>query len=98
KGEDGPPPALEELLREAGKTAGKWLHSDVLTQRTPAALAYQTHGDLVVIGMSLADELGLPLDDVPGAERCVVLVPGARKGAAPSALGEEPRGERKAES
>jgi K+:H+ antiporter len=78
-GETTPPPALEELLRETGKTAGKWLHSDVLTQRNPAALAYQTHGDLVVIGMALADELGLPLDDVPGAERCVVLVRGARR-------------------
>ncbi|HWE28615.1 MAG TPA: hypothetical protein VHB97_11465, partial [Polyangia bacterium] len=91
-----PPAALEELLREAGKTAGKWLHSDVLTRRNPAALAYQTHGDLVVIGMTLADELGLPLDDVPGAERCVVLVRGARAGAMPLAA-EAAVAERKAE-
>ncbi|HEY2745000.1 MAG TPA: cation:proton antiporter, partial [Polyangia bacterium] len=94
KGESEPPPALEELLREAGKTAGKWLHSDVLTQRNPAALAYQTHGDLVIIGMALADELGLPLDDVPGAERCVVLVRGARRVAAEIAPVEEPAAER----
>jgi hypothetical protein len=73
-----PEPALEELIRETSKTAGRWLHTDVLTQRNPAALAYQTHGDLVVIGMTLADELGLPLDDVPGAERCVLLVRGLR--------------------
>ncbi|MDB4966977.1 MAG: Sodium/hydrogen exchanger [Myxococcales bacterium] len=74
-----PSPGLEELLRETGKkNSGRWLHSDVLTQRNPAALAYQTHGDLVVIGMALADELGLPLDDVPGAERCVLLVRGAK--------------------
>jgi Kef-type K+ transport system membrane component KefB len=86
KGESDPPPALEEVLREAGKTAGRWLHSDVLTQRNPAALAYQTHGDLVVIGMALADELGLPLDDAPGVERCVVLVRGARPRAAARAL------------
>ncbi|HEX8951061.1 MAG TPA: cation:proton antiporter, partial [Polyangia bacterium] len=79
RGESDPPAALEELLRDASKSAGKWLHSDVLTQRNPAALAYQTHGDLVVIGMALADELGPPLDDVPGAERCVVLVRGARR-------------------
>jgi Kef-type K+ transport system membrane component KefB len=78
KGETDPSPALEEILRDAGKAMGRWLHSDVLTQRNPAALAYQTHGDLVVIGMALADELGLPLDDVPGAERCVVLVRGAK--------------------
>jgi Kef-type K+ transport system membrane component KefB len=97
KGETDPSPALEELLRDAGKTAGKWLHSDVLTQRNPAALAYQTHGDLVVIGMALADELGLPLDDVPGAERCVVLVRGARP-ATVAAVAVEPILERKAES
>ncbi len=84
-GQTDPSPALEELMREASKTAGKWLHSDVLTQRNPAALAYQTHGDLVVIGMALAAELGLPLDDVPGAERMVVLVRGARRVAAPVA-------------
>jgi hypothetical protein len=98
KDETDPPPTLEELLRDAGKTAGKWLHSDVLTHRNPAALAYQTHGDLVVIGMALADELGLPLDDVPGAERCVVLVRGARRKVAPIAVVEEPAMERKAES
>jgi Kef-type K+ transport system membrane component KefB len=98
QGETDPPPVLEELLREAAKTAGKWLHSDVLTQRNPAALAYQTHGDVVVIGMALADELGLPLDDVPGAERCVVLVRGARKAAPPLAVVAEPAVARKAES
>jgi hypothetical protein len=85
KGESQPPPALEEVIREASKTAGRWLHTDVLTQRNPAALAYQTHGDMVVIGMMLADELGLPLDDVPGAERCVVLVRGQRRQAAANA-------------
>jgi hypothetical protein len=85
KGASQPGPALEELMREASKTAGRWLHTDVLTQRNPAALAYQTHGDLVVIGMTLADELGLPLDDVPGAERCVVLVRGQRRKASSGA-------------
>ena len=83
-------------MREAAKTAGKWLHSDVLTQRNPAALAYQTHGELVVIGMALADELGLPLDDVPGAERCVVLVRGARHAVAAVAVPQPVPLERKA--
>jgi Kef-type K+ transport system membrane component KefB len=90
-----PSPNLEELIRETSKTAGRWLHTDVLTQRNPAALAYQTHGDLVVIGMKLADELGLPLDDVPGAERCVVLVRGATAVAAEQP---EPLAERAQES
>jgi Kef-type K+ transport system membrane component KefB len=77
-----PTPQLEALVREMSRTADRWLHTDVLTQRNPAALAYQTHGDLVVIGMTLADALGLPLDDAPGAERCVLLVRGGRASAA----------------
>jgi Kef-type K+ transport system membrane component KefB len=80
--EGEPARELTDMVREAGRRAGRWLHTDVLKARNPAALAYQTHGDLVVIGMRLADELGLPLDDVPGAERCVVLVRGASTEAA----------------
>jgi hypothetical protein len=73
-----PEPALQELLKNAGRDAGRWLHTDVLAQRNPAELAYKTRGDLVLIGTALADELGLPLDDPPGLERCIVLVRGAR--------------------
>src|SRR5262249_24905887 len=32
RGTQQPSPALEELMRETAKTAGRWLHSDVLTQ------------------------------------------------------------------
>jgi Kef-type K+ transport system membrane component KefB len=72
-----PEPALQELLKDAAKEGGRWLHTDVLEHRTPAELAYKTHGDLVLIGVALADELGLPLDDDAGAERCILLVRGA---------------------
>ena len=40
------------------KTAGKWLHSDVLTQRNPARARLSDARRSVVIGMALADELG----------------------------------------
>ena len=70
---------LQAALKEAAKDGGRWLHTDVLVQRNPAELAHKTQGDLVLIGMSLANELGLPLDDVPGAERCVVLVRGTSR-------------------
>lgn len=72
-----PDPGLTAQLKEAGRTTGRWIHTDVLVQRTPAHLAQVTRGDLVVIGIQLADELGLPLDDDPGDERCVVVVRGA---------------------
>jgi Kef-type K+ transport system membrane component KefB len=71
-----PEPALVELLKDAGRTAGRWLHTDVLPQRNPAQLAYKTPGQLVVIGADLADELGLPLDEGPDGLRCVVVVQG----------------------
>jgi Kef-type K+ transport system membrane component KefB len=70
-----PEPELMAALRVAGRRAGKWLHSDVLAERTPADLAYKTQGDLVIMGASLANELGLPLDH---GERCVVIVQGSR--------------------
>jgi hypothetical protein len=82
-----PEPALQESLKGAARDAGHWLHTDVLAERNPAELAYKTHGDLVLIGMALADELGLPLDDDAGAERCIVLV----RGAAPAAPAEAQR-------
>ncbi len=78
-GKAEPEPELIELLKDAGRAAGRWLHTDVLAQRNPAQLAYKTPGQLVVIGTDLADELGLPLDDVPGGERCVVVVQGSKR-------------------
>jgi hypothetical protein len=87
KGGKEPEPALQAALKVAARDAGHWLHTDVLEHRTPAELAYKTHGDLVLIGMTLADELGLPLDDATGAERCILLVRGQQS--APKAQAEE---------
>jgi Kef-type K+ transport system membrane component KefB len=80
-----PPPGASEVpaevlgrVRAVGKESGRWLHTDLLGQRTPAELAQKTRADLVVMGYGLADELGLPLDDIAGQERCVLVVRGAR--------------------
>jgi nucleotide-binding universal stress UspA family protein len=67
-----------EKVKTVGRQAGRWLHTDILGARTPAELALKTHADLVILGYQLADELGLPLDDEPGHERCVLVVRGAR--------------------
>lgn len=85
-----PEPELQALLRDATKDGGRWLHTDVLAQRNPAGLTQVTRGDLVVMGMNLTDELGLPLDDVPGAERCVVVVRGVEPKVASAASVEAP--------
>jgi Kef-type K+ transport system membrane component KefB/nucleotide-binding universal stress UspA family protein len=77
-----PEPGLQEMLKDAARSAGKWLHTDVLAERNPAQLAYKTRGPLVVIGVDLADELGLPLDDAPDGERCVIIVQGGAAAAA----------------
>ncbi len=71
-----PEPELQAMLKDAARTAGKWMHTDVLVERNPAQLAYKTQGQLVIIGAGLADEMGLPLDEVPGGLRCVVIVQG----------------------
>jgi Kef-type K+ transport system membrane component KefB len=81
-----PEPELEGLLKDAGRAAGRWLHTDVLEQRNPAQLAYKTYGPLVVIGSDLADELGLPLDETD-EPRCVVVVQGGADEVARAAPG-----------
>jgi Kef-type K+ transport system membrane component KefB len=82
-----PEPALQEMLKDAARSAGKWLFTDVLGERNPAQLAYKTQGPLVIIGVDLADELGLPLDMGPdGGERCVVLVQGGTGSTAKSRI------------
>jgi Kef-type K+ transport system membrane component KefB len=71
-----PEPALQDMLRRAGRDSGRWLHTDVLGRDHKSHLTQKTSADLVLIGSSLADELGLPLEDIPHPERCVVVVRG----------------------
>jgi len=81
-GQTEPTPDLLERIKATSKEAGRWLHTDMLTARTPAELAQKTRADLVIMGYRLADEVGLPLDDIAGQERCVLVVRGARPGSA----------------
>ena len=76
RGGGEPEPELQATLKEAARATGKWLHTDMLIERTPAQLALKTHAPLVVIGSDLADELGLPLDQPMGDPRCIVVVQG----------------------
>jgi hypothetical protein len=80
-----PEPELTAIVREAARNSGRWLHTDVLAQRNPAQLAYKAQGDLVVMGSGLADELGLPLDDGPTGDRCIVVVQGGLERSQPPA-------------
>jgi Kef-type K+ transport system membrane component KefB len=71
-----PEPGLAAALKDAGRRLGRWLHTDVLTERSHFQVAFKTTGDVVIIGSSLADQLGLPLDLGTGDGRCVVVVQG----------------------
>jgi hypothetical protein len=68
---------LLEMVREAREKTGRRFHSDVLTQRSLDQLFRQTPGRLLIVGKKFADEVGMPLDDVPGGGRCVIVVQGA---------------------
>ncbi|HJZ83942.1 MAG TPA: cation:proton antiporter [Polyangia bacterium] len=86
-----PEPELTALLKEAGRRSGRWLHTDVLSERSQFQLAFKTVGDLVIIGASLADQLGLPLDlAAPGDDRCVVVVQGGTQPTLEDEAAEEP--------
>jgi len=67
---------LLEILRDARAAMGKLFHSDVLTERSLRQLFKQTPGRLLIVGRKLAEEVGMPLDEVPGGDRCVIVVQG----------------------
>src|SRR5579885_3459593 len=56
---------------------GALFHSDVLTEHSLHQLLRQSPGRLLIVGKKFADEVGLPLDEVPGGDRCVIVVQGA---------------------
>jgi hypothetical protein len=70
-----PEPGLTQLLKDASRHAGgRWLHSDILTRDD---LRLKTSVDVVIIGESLADQIGLPFheddDEDEDDQRCVVV-------------------------
>ncbi len=72
-----PEPDLVEMAREAYAEMGALFHSDVLTEHSLHQLLRQSPGRLLIVGKKFADEVGLPLDEVPGGDRCVIVVQGA---------------------
>ncbi|HVC44383.1 MAG TPA: hypothetical protein VND20_06155 [Candidatus Binataceae bacterium] len=72
-----PDAALVDMMRDARARMGRLFHSDVLTQRSRQQLFRQSPGRLLIVGKSFADEIGLPLDEIPDGGRCVIVVQGA---------------------
>lgn len=72
-----PDAALVEMIRDARARLGRLFHTDVLTQRSRQQLFRQSPGRLLIVGKRFADEIGLPLDEVPDGGRCVIVVQGA---------------------
>jgi hypothetical protein len=72
-----PDAALVDMIRDARARMGRFFHTDVLTQRSRQQLFRQSPGRLLIVGKRFADEIGLPLDEVPDGDRCVVVVQGA---------------------
>lgn len=68
---------MVDILREARKKLGRRFHSDVLSERSLEQLLQQSPGRLLIVGKNLADEIRLPLDEVPEGDRCVIVVQGA---------------------
>jgi hypothetical protein len=68
---------MVDILRDARKSLGRRFHSDVLSERSLEQLLQQSPGRLLIVGKKLADEIRLPLDEVPEGDRCVIVVQGA---------------------
>jgi len=67
---------MADILRDARKNLGRRFHSDVLSERSLEQLLHQSPGRLLIVGKKLADEIRLPLDEVPEGDRCVIVVQG----------------------
>jgi hypothetical protein len=69
--------ALIDMVRDTRTDMGEGFHADVLTERSLRQLLKQAPGRLLIVGRKFADEVGLPLDEVPSSHRNVILVQGA---------------------
>jgi hypothetical protein len=72
-----PDAALVEMIHDARARMGRLFHTDVLTHRSRQQLFRQSPGRLLIVGKRFADEIGLPLDEIPDGDRCVIVVQGA---------------------
>lgn len=69
---------LSDMVKGARLRLGRLFHSDVLSKRSLDQLFRQAPGRLLIVGRKFAEEVGLPLDEVPGGDRCVIVVHGGR--------------------
>ena len=75
--EDEADAELLAMIRNAGHSLGRRLHTDVLSAPSAAQLGRQTPGGLVVIATNLADMVGLSPEHFADGKRCVVVVLGS---------------------
>ncbi len=68
---------MVDIVRDVRKKLGRRFHSDVLSERSLEQLLQQSPGRLLIVGKKLADEIRLPLNEVPEGDRCVIVVQGA---------------------
>jgi hypothetical protein len=71
-----PDAALVDMIHDARMRMKRLFHTDVLTQRSRQQLFRQSPGRLLIVGKKFADEIGLPLDEVPEGDRCLIVVQG----------------------
>ncbi|MGO9602271.1 MAG: cation:proton antiporter [Candidatus Binataceae bacterium] len=78
-GENGTEPGadLTAIVREASRTSGLWLYTDVLKQHSSEAILNQVRGELLVVGAAIANQIHLPINVVPERDGCIVVVQGA---------------------
>ncbi|HKD69786.1 MAG TPA: cation:proton antiporter [Candidatus Binataceae bacterium] len=68
---------LLEMVRTIGRTEGLRLHTDVLAERSPAQLARQAPGPLIILGTNLLDEFGVPAAGLIKDSHSMIVVQGA---------------------
>ena len=71
-----PESELIDMAREARTEMGPLFHSDVLTEHSLHQLFRQAPGQILIVGKRFAEQVGLPLDEAPSGDRCVIVVQG----------------------
>ncbi len=82
--EGGSSPPATDLLAEIARFAGRRLHTETIADPTLALIAERTQPGLVLVGASIADQLGLARRGFPD-RRAMILVQGSRLSAAAGA-------------
>ncbi|HXW85238.1 MAG TPA: cation:proton antiporter, partial [Candidatus Binataceae bacterium] len=87
-----PDASLLEMVKQVGQAAGRWMHTDVLSERSALQLSLQARGPLIIVAMDVVDDLGLPLDGVHDPEPHVIVVQASQFASASDTTPESARG------